>query len=503
MLLGRRQARMIETRSGRLGVIEPGKRGLILIPDNQDLRVVTYSIRGLRERGADADYMYSADLLEMYGYPRSYADERSFLDPIKNPNLSITVDGIQRYNFKESHFSKEVWAQVPSPELIEITDKKWMAKTEALRRYLENHPEYDYIFLEWWGDAGERHPVIQRAFGRKLQFGWRIRTMQAFIGEVSQPQELRRVLEQKGLEIIPWIRHVQVTDPEGTDIGFSISEEDANYWRMGAFQVGGVRLWPLVAARWLPTDYGIDKTLAPDATGTLAATFGHDGAVIPHIKLNVEHGRVVGVEGGGLQGLLLRDLVNRNKDFHIPFFPYPGWAYVDHGGISVDIGGATSIDWGIGAETRIAETVEYMIQHNMPLFHMFHMFNQFPTYEATVTGGKKIKIIDKGRATFFRNDPEIRAIASKYGDPDQILSEEGNILPMPGINVAGDYWTDYAQDPNQYWLKDREERRNGTSPYLRKVPLPSQLTDVAPSEPKDRRSLGRKDVSQSDQPKQK
>ena len=48
MLLGRRQARMIETRSGRLGVIEPGKRGLILIPDNQDLRVVTYSIRGLR-----------------------------------------------------------------------------------------------------------------------------------------------------------------------------------------------------------------------------------------------------------------------------------------------------------------------------------------------------------------------------------------------------------------------------------------------------------------------
>ena len=64
--------------------------------------------------------------------------------------------------------------------------------------------------------------------------------------------------------------------------------------------------------------------------------------------------------------------------------------------------------------------------------------------------------------------PEVRAIASKYGDPEDILREEAAV-PIPGINAPGDYWEDYANDTVGYWLNQREERNSGKSPYMVKV----------------------------------
>jgi hypothetical protein len=65
------------------------------------------------------------------------------------------------------------------------------------------------------------------------------------------------------------------------------------------------------------------------------------------------------------------------------------------------------------------------------------------------------KIVDKGRITVM-DDPEIRAIASEYGDPDQLLSYDW-IPPLPGINCKGSYLEDYGADPAGY-LKERLER---------------------------------------------
>ena len=97
--------------------------------------------------------------------------------------------------------------------------------------------------------------------------------------------------------------------------------------------------------------------------------------------------------------------------------------------------------------------------------------------EATVTGGKKQNIIEKGHLMLLDN-PEVRAIASKYGDADEILREEG-ARPIPGINAPGDYWKDYAQDPAKYLAKERGERRSGKSPYIVTI-LPFQLRGLQP-----------------------
>jgi hypothetical protein len=51
-------------------------------------------------------------------------------------------------------------------------------------------------------------------------------------------------------------------------------------------------------------------------------------------------------------------------------------------------------------------------------------------------------VIEAGRLLAL-DDPDIRKIAAKYGDPDVLLQEDW-IPATPGINVDGDYHRDYA-----------------------------------------------------------
>ena len=44
------------------------------------------------------------------------------------------------------------------------------------------------------------------------------------------------------------------------------------------------------------------------------------------------------------------------------------------------------------------------------------------------------------------DNAEVRALASRYGNPDQLLAEDWR-PEIPGINAPGNYDTDYAPDP--------------------------------------------------------
>jgi hypothetical protein len=76
------------------------------------------------------------------------------------------------------------------------------------------------------------------------------------------------------------------------------------------------------------------------------------------------------------------------------------------------------------------------------------VYNYFATYRAHLRKSNKwVDLIDRGRMTSL-DDPGVRALASRYGDPDKILTE--NWIPdIPGINASGKY-EDYASDPWKY-----------------------------------------------------
>ena len=56
----------------------------------------------------------------------------------------------------------------------------------------------------------------------------------------------------------------------------------------------------------------------------------------------------------------------------------------------------------------------------------------------------RVRVIDKGEVVALKS-PEIRALASRYGNPDEVLSDDWAPY-LPGINAPGTY-QDYAKDP--------------------------------------------------------
>jgi hypothetical protein len=81
---------------------------------------------------------------------------------------------------------------------------------------------------------------------------------------------------------------------------------------------------------------------------------------------------------------------------------------------------------------------------------------------------KWIMLLDKGRARSL-DSPEVRALASRYGDPNEVLATDW-IPSIPGVNAPGDY-EKYAEDPYSYKVEHMERVVSGEfdtyHPYVR------------------------------------
>ena len=61
--------------------------------------------------------------------------------------------------------------------------------------------------------------------------------------------------------------------------------------------------------------------------------------------------------------------------------------------------------------------------------------------------------------------PEIRALASRYGNPDEVLAEDWAPY-LPGINAPGTY-DSYARDPGAYWTRWARSIDAGTYEFFK------------------------------------
>ena len=96
----------------------------------------------------------------------------------------------------------------------------------------------------------------------------------------------------------------------------------------------------------------------------------------------------------------------------------------------------------------------WALKQELPFYH-FHVHLYFPTYTCKLKDGREVKLIDKGRLTAL-DDPRVRRIAAKYGNPDELLREDW-VPALPGINTAGDYQKDYAADPTAYMTEEHRK----------------------------------------------
>ena len=87
------------------------------------------------------------------------------------------------------------------------------------------------------------------------------------------------------------------------------------------------------------------------------------------------------------------------------------------------------IHWGLGitlhhdpgVPTQSQKLLDFTKQYNMPRDHGFHTHTYFTTYKVHLRNADQwVTLLDKGRMTSLDN-PEVRALASRYGNPDDLL----------------------------------------------------------------------------------
>ncbi len=473
-----------------LGLLKSGERLLLVVPDHQDPLVLQAVVKAMEERGVKMVVFHAWD---MEGLTEPQGKQN--LTALK-PFLTFGGDGWREVA------SDRIARFVPAALYQEANPAKppFPPKHDALTgavAYANAHPEIDRIMQ---GSGGR--PRTARAFGKnapKFVGSWTYEKQSDLLSKVPEfPGDVWKLVEEKVLDAVPFMESVHMFDAEGTDVRWSVTEEDAQKHAKAAYLQGHIFLYPLQGSRGL-LQAEFDKQVFPDSSGVLAGCANHT-AYYPCVKTYIEHGMITRIEGGGRMGDLARIVLNAPelKSAQYPDAPRPGYWYWFEAAVGtnpkyfrpLDVlvkGGPGRINtfernrsgvfhFGMGLETLDKEARKFCDEKNLPCDHAWHIHNYFMTYAAKLRDeDTTINIVDKGHLTPLDN-AEVRALTSRYGNPDLILREEW-IPGMPGINEPGDYQKDYAPDPWKHIRKSAEEIEKGTYKYmLEGYPTPEGLT---------------------------
>ena len=389
-----------------------------------------------------------------------------------------------------------------SPQMEQIRQKLLGESVgQALSAYLGKHPEITGVF---WGRGGSTivrrnmHPHESKYLGLMLWNNqWDVNN-----GMSSFPSDVWQLVETKTTEPLAFIDKLRVTDPEGTHLEADLTQEQARKWARGVYQRGHLFMYPTMASAkfaYSVVDYPAFQRewIPPEpmvlVNGVVAGNQGH-GGFYPRIEVHYKNGYISDIKGGGIYGEIYREFLKYPKinELPYPFFTHAGYFYLHEISLGTNPkairdpyylhaeGGSTSPErnrsgvFHIASGRRVShsptsptlpkEWVEFTKLHNLPNDHGFHIHNYFATYEVRLRGANRwVTLVDKGHLTSL-DDPEVRALASRYGDPDKILSEDW-VPGIPGINAPGRY-EDYAKDPWKFAKAEMAKIMAGTYEYF-------------------------------------
>ncbi|MFQ5683716.1 MAG: hypothetical protein ACE5HC_10650 [Candidatus Binatia bacterium] len=392
-----------------------GNRVLIAVDREYDPAVPRSVAEALRERGAHVDIL-TVDI----GEPGRRFD---YLDEVR------------------ASMRREPWENNP---------RRW----EGLP-YIEEFASrrgYDLLI------HGKGGPVPKTAY-RYEQIPW-LQSEHLAGSSAIYPLDVHRLINQKTWEFI-WGKgrggRARLTDPEGTDISWTYWEEYYDGTRYGFSATP--RYGHLFSHPVTPI---IAKE---DAAGIVAGTTSHFTHAFPKVQVELEAGQVVKVVGGAGYGDAWRDLLEESRKTHYPCFPRPGLFYLWEAAIGtnpkisrpthIEYHSSGGFEWerrrsgvihmGFGTLWRAPEE-RWAGEHGFLYGHL-HIHLLFPTLVITAKDGTEYTVIRDGRLTAL-DDPEVRKLATKYGDPDAILMEDW-IPQIPGITSTGSY-QEYARDPARW-----------------------------------------------------
>jgi hypothetical protein len=438
---------------GALGVLKPSDLVLIVYPPIQDSIVLQAIVVALKEKGIAAEILGEHELIGQ--------------SPDKFTKISAADPWVE-LNWREQ--VTRILGLVP-PVLADETEVD-----RALKLFLDRTPKYNAVYVGSGGRPYVRYYLAEHAY--KFKDSWIYTNCEHLLSRLEDfPGEVQAVLERKIVELLPRVQEVRITDPQGTDISFTVPPEEARVW--GNVQLPGhLFMYPsqsISMARLLRPEFVMPGYKAfCRAEGVIAGTANHVG-YFPHMRSYLKEGQIYRIEGGGTFGDKLREWIDKTKEVHYPLYPNPGNLYLTEVALGTvpkffrrrgDLFESPGllfanvyerqrsgvIHWGIGADEYHPEVVEYAKKNRLPNEHIGHAAHTyFNTYEVKLRdSGEWVKIIDKGHLTAL-DDPEVRRVAGQYGNPDDLLSEDW-IPTIPGITYPGDYMREYGHDPAT-WIK--------------------------------------------------
>ncbi len=484
-----------------LGMLQSGEEVMIVIDTTADDLVVQAIVRALAERGVQADIVPNYSLV---GVPKEDAEKIRLKTEIRSAE-----DGFMeaKYYWIERVFTHpevpKQWLRQRNPDLYDALYPKrgemtpellaeWKKLSNesvgaAVRDYLQQHPKIKGVY---WGHPGGAFyartmaPLEGKYLGRcSFTNIWEV------VSQVSSfPADVWQLIEKKTIAMVsPDVDKVEVNDPEGTHVTWDVTEEMAKRWTHGIYWRGHLLMYPDSATGQYGQDFEnypknfedwIPRSPTAKANGVIAGTNG-SGGFWPHMEIHLKDGRITEVKGGGRYGDVIREFQHypHVNDATYPNYDTPGYWHLWEVAVGTNpkyfrnptdfYGGGTAgiycltyeryrsgaFHWGLGNELghdpgslgTPKKWQKFAEDLNLPNGHDFHIQNYFITYKVHLrTSGKWVTIVDRGHLTAL-DDPEVRALAAKYGDPDKLLAEDW-IPEIPGINAPGRY-EEYARDP--------------------------------------------------------
>jgi hypothetical protein len=501
-----------------LGLIEPGKTVAIVVGELRDsppnMMVQEAIRRAMEERGVKAIILTVWDLLGIteaeYTELRNGVRTYTISDGQRELEYFFTVTGLMPSPSKGRAWVREqdpalfgaTWPEpkIANPKLAEIANNHLELVPKALVAWLDKHPEVDWVMWRSGGRGNTRKALEHH--GDKFLGNYTYLGLYDLMSQVpSFPTDVWRLIETKTLEPLAFVDRVEVTDPEGTAFGYDVDEDAAKNWGAGAYQQGHLYMFPAQGTGRFPysaIEYpAMGKTYIPPAqpevTGVIASTSSH-AATYPRLEVKVTKGKISDIQGGGLYGEGLRLLQNYpgTQDLTYPYLKKPGywWLYeagtgtnpkyfkhpgeVKEGNNLSERNVAGVIHWAFGTEVAMGpdkpgvwakETEEFARKNQLPRGHSMHQHNLLPTFQVRMRDlDQWVTIIENGGLTAL-NDIYVRALASRYGNPNEVLRRD-YIPALPGINAPGDYDT-YARDPGAYWSRWADSIENNTYQFFK------------------------------------
>jgi hypothetical protein len=273
---------------GALGPIEKGAKILVVTSEDQDDEVFEVLERAMRDTAGAASVR----------------------------KLLWSELGVPTGSFSAA----DGWRELSEQHVETVIEAGERVEQDALLKFLAREPDYTAIYA---GDAGEGHFKV--ALGEVFKANWMYRKREDIFARYTNfPAQLQRLLERRLISMFGRAAAVRITDPEGTDISWEVTPDEADLWMRGSWipwHIIGTTIEAVRFAQVRPnfggTREGSLSKFAPIAArhyptinGVVAGTANHTG-FFPRIEVHVEGGKVVGVKGDGEYARRFRDIVDR------------------------------------------------------------------------------------------------------------------------------------------------------------------------------------------------